>query len=289
MFKNIILVLVVLSMMGCPFKAQKNTMTIQEGASFSIAQLPLKNQQELVSEMLRVTYNESAEQISPTEYRQWLGAFQQGASLEGVLRGILMSPKYQKLEAQSTPASKEMLRAFSELLSELQSRMKEPSVFTDQSKKPMQIDYPEGENVNSEKIKPSKNTSYTQTQAALKLSIEARARFYAQFFLGASPYTLKRILNEEIFKYLDEFKVLREEDPSDLEKLRRAQFYRSLVEQSLQHEGAWSKEVDLGSTQRNNHDLEFHFQWAKNAHVDRLTWEILNRYQRCLNSFLKTP
>ena len=92
--------------------------------------------------------------------------------------------------------------------------------------------------------------------------------FGAETFSGASIFTLKRVLGDELLKLISQ----KSKDPKALQA-----WY-----------GAWVVRmcglgVDFGLPLRNKPDAEFHARWAATADSDRLKWEVLNRIQRVLN------
>jgi hypothetical protein len=89
-----------------------------------------------------------------------------------------------------------------------------------------------------------------------------------QKFIGATSFTLKRVMAEELLKKMDELK----DSPMDL-----AQWYATTVIRASE------SKLDFGLKQRNVKDFDFHHDFAKRVPMDRLKWEVLNRYHRIFN------
>ena len=124
------------------------------------------------------------------------------------------------------------------------------------------IEYPEGDE------------SATVTEASPEVDAPKPGRSelienFLQMFLGATSYTLKRVLAEEALKKMEEMATSRGE---------LAQWYTTLVNRVS------ASGVDFGLPLRNDPSAEFHFKFAQNSPADRVMWEVLNRYHRILNS-----
>ena len=245
-------------------KSEMNSATDAQDPSKKPGELAKANQ-ELLSEMIRVVFNRD-EILEEDGYPGLVQALNQGASLEGIYRGIVFGSHYRGLEGKAQGASPEMLRAFAEELSEVQDSMKSPTVFNaDEAKGAPVIEFPDG----SEPSKPA--TAPTASVELKRVEKAERIKNYLVLFIGASDFTLKRVLGEEVLRRFDESKS----DPADA-----AQWYAGFVVRMA------SKKVDFGLELRNRADLDFHVRFAKQMAMDRVKWEALNRVHRYLNAFL---
>jgi hypothetical protein len=91
---------------------------------------------------------------------------------------------------------------------------------------------------------------------------------YTKQFIGASIYTLKRVLGDEALKLINTKIQLRE---------KLALWYSKWVCRVAQ------RNVDFGVALRNKPDEAFHFKWVMESQDDRVKWEVLNRLHRILN------
>src|SRR5581483_2838831 len=91
---------------------------------------------------------------------------------------------------------------------------------------------------------------------------------YLEYFSGSSLFRLKRVLGEEALKLVWQLR----KSPEDL-----ALWYANWVTHMAE------KKINFGLVLRNKPDEKFHYQWAMHTPVDRIEWEILNRYHRMLN------
>ena len=216
---------------------------------------------ELLSEMLRVILNDPKFD-NKKEFGEFVLTLNQGASLEGIYRGIIMGTQYRALESNSQAASPTELKAFAVEMVDLQESMKNPSIFTaEESKKTPNIEFPDG-NLESKGVKgalPSSRIKKTNTEARDEL---------LRIFIGSSSFTLKRLLGEEALKKLDEVK----DNSGEL-----AKWYADFVVRFSNHN------IDFGLELRNKPDFDLHFKFAQTMSLDRVKWEVLNRYHRYLN------
>lgn len=221
-----------------------------------------KENSELLSEMMKVVFNEE-EIEDKSGFGTLAHTLNQGASLEGIYEGIVMGSRYRALETKSQAASPSELKAFAIEMADLQLSMKNPSTYEASSaKKAPSIQYPDGSSVDvptatvgTQVVEKKKDRMALQTELL-------------ETFIGASGYTLKRTLSEEALKKLDEMK-------SDSGEL--AQWYAHFVLRMC------DTKVDFGLALRNKADFDFHFKFAQKLALDRVKWEVLNRYHRYLN------
>lgn len=281
LYKNLILIFigVGLSLSGCTqiknilSKIQNPSASVSEtvtGTSQEESEGLNRANRELVSEMMMVIYDQAAISDSET-YHQWVNSLNQGASLEGVYRGMVMAPKYQGLEGQSPAASPLAIKVFALELSEIQEEMQNPTQVSALDKKPIEIEFPDENSA-------LHSANQAQSPSGKKLNKEERAQRYVQNFVGASVFTLKRVLCDEVLKRMEEV------SKSSNASLDRAQFFSKLASRMSQIR-LKNQPIDFGLPQRNNPDVDFHFKWAEKAPVDRVLWEVLNRYQRLMNNF----
>ena len=101
-----------------------------------------------------------------------------------------------------------------------------------------------------------------------KIDIKALADKYTKQFVGASIFTLKRVLGDEALRVV----AVKKEYPEKL-----ALWYSKWVVHMAE------RGVDFGISQRNKPDEAFHYKWAMAASDDRVNWEVLNRVHRLLN------
>jgi hypothetical protein len=222
---------------------------------------------ELLAEMIQTTFNQKSVE-DQSLFVSLVSSLNQGASLEGIYRGLVMGSRYRVLESNAKAASPDAIKFFASEMGELQAGMKMPTVFTrDNAKQFPTIDFPEGVSDNGPDhldFSPTKDDNQEPTK---KTAQDITAEML-QDFIGATPFTLKRVLADEVMKKIDEIK----DSPADL-----AQWYATLT---VRLSGA---NTDFGLPQRNTNDFDFHFRFAKTMAVDRVKWEVLNRYHRIIN------
>jgi len=265
--------------------AKKET-SPQPGASpaaspLSAAAAAMAANSELLTEMFQVTFHQK-EIEDQSLFSSLVSSLNQGASLEGIYRGLVMGSRYRVLESKAKAASPDAIKFFATEMGELQAGMKSPSSFTkDTAKQAPTIDYPEGAADSPPSAGANGPDSYTfgdtekkeaapvpQSEPSGKRTKKEIASEILDDFIGATPFTLKRVLADEALRKIDELK----DSPADL-----AQWYASLVVR-LAETG-----TDFGLPQRNTTDYDFHFRFARTMSVDRVKWEVLNRYHRVIN------
>ena len=146
--------------------------------------------------------------------------------------------------------------------------MKNPSVFSADAKKAPSIDYPDG----SEAVVPVASAG-SQVVEKKKDRMQLQGELL-QTFIGASSFTLKRTLCEEALKKFEEVK----DNSGDM-----AQWYANFVLHMA------DTKVDFGLELRSKPDFDFHFKFAQKMALDRVKWEVLNRYHRYLNALANQP
>ena len=204
----------------------------------------------------------------------------QGASIEGIYNGIVHSGDFRKLETDHPGATSMALCFFSEELARTELAMSAITDFPSTSAQPLSppveptgIEEPEGNNeidYPGASASASPSSSPSPSSSAGKPTQQALMLKYYSDFSGASFYTLKRVLGDELLK-------LCTEKANDQKEL--AKWY-----------GAWVNrvdglKVDFGLPLRNNPDPEFHQGWAMSVSADRLRWEVLNRVHRVINQY----
>ncbi len=239
----------------------------------AIKEMHVQANAELLQEMLRVIFVKNPDSLS--QFHGWLQVLNQGASIEGVYNGLTHSSYYRNLETQNRNSAPRALRVFSAELAEIEIELKKQTEFTEESAGPLPristdslvspenmvvdgvstLEFPAlGDEAKKEEIK--------------KPDIHELIKKYQEVFLGASLFTMKRILCDEALKLIGE----KSEYPEKL-----ALWY-----------SAWAPRmskfgVDFGLGLRNSNDKNFHYTWALSASKDRLSWEVINRLQRLMN------
>jgi flagellar basal body-associated protein FliL len=220
-----------------------------------------KENSELLAEMFNVVFDQKDSETK-TDFGSLAMSLNQGASLEGIYRGLVAGSRYRALESKSQGASPTELKAFAIEMSELQDTMKNPSTFDSDAKSAPTIQYPTENDANT----PVAHDG-SQEVTTKKDKTEVRNELL-ETFLGASGYTLKRVLGNEALKKMDEMK----DDRGEM-----AKWYADFVIRMAQ------SKVDFGLPLRSQPDYDFHFKFAQKMAVDRTKWEVLNRYHRYLN------
>jgi len=219
---------------------------------------------EFLQEMFRVVLLKEP-QASP-EFSGLLDSLNQGATFEGVYNGLTHSSAYRDVETASPSASPETLKAFSEELAALELELKERTLFDSRSGKPLaRMEQPTGQESGDLPAGVSAEAMAPQRAAATAPALSAE---YMKVFVGASTYTLKRVLGDEAIKLIS----VKGAGRADL-----VEWYVKFVTRLA------DRKVDFGLDLRNKVDLDFHRNWAMTASVDKLQWEVLNRLHRVLN------
>ena len=221
-----------------------------------------KANSELLGEMVRVVFNQ--EKIEDqADFEGLVQSLNQGASLEGVYRGLVMGACYRGLESKAQGASPAEVRVFAVEMSEVQMLMRNPTRFNMDSKKVPSIEYPEEEGAS----KPAPPVDGAE-EVEVKREKGAIQQDLIKKFIGATLFTLKRTLGEEALRKIDE-------DKDDVKGI--AQWYAALTVRLIQ------QGVNGGLELRNKPDFQLHSGFAEKMSQDRVKWEVLNRYHRYLN------
>ena len=244
-----------------PAEVKDEVNSIQDSEKVATAGEMAKENSELLSEMMKVIFDQE-EVDSKSDFGTLAHTLNQGASLEGIYRGIIMGSRYRAMESKNQAASPTQLKAFAVELSELQDTMKNPSRFeVEEAKKAPSIEYPDGSAPLAHSFDGTQEVKIKRDKAEVRNEL-------VSIFIGALGYTLKRTLGEEALKKIDEMK-------SDSGEL--AQWYAHFVLRMC------DTKVDFGLELRNKPDFDFHFKFAQKMALDRVRWEVLNRYHRYLN------
>ena len=226
-----------------------------------------KENSELLFEMMSVVFD-TTDIANKSDFGALVHSLNQGASLEGIYRGIIMGARYRGQESSEKGASPATLKAFALEMAEVQADMKNPTVFHEgEAKKPFEIEYPEG---------PTTSAA-TPAEDRPVLKKEENALELLKMFVGASHFTLKRVLADETLKRIDEF----QNSAGQLDVNALAQWYAQFAVRMA------ATKVDFGLKQRNEADYDFHFKWAQHMAADRVKWEVLNRDHRYINAISK--
>jgi hypothetical protein len=233
--------------------------TPAEKKNFDLA----KGRREILAEMLRVVFDTS--EVENDEFFEGLlSSLNQGASIEGIYRGLIQGQRYRSLETGATGADPAQIRFFAAELALLQESMKNPTrLDTKESRGVPTIEFPDGDTASAVTSGPESDVPLKKGELESRLTRD---------FIGASPYTLKRILGNEALKKIDELK----ESRADM-----AQWYAATVLRLVK------RGVDFGVPLRNSDDFGMHLRFAETVSPDRVIWEVLNRYHRCINAIAK--
>lgn len=212
---------------------------------------------ELLNEMYSVVLGAPA--TNRVEFGALLNSLVQGASLEGIYNGLTLTENYRRREMGSGSAAPRALKDFIDLVVDLEAQLSTPTVFDARSAQPLaRIGGPEegGEAPSRPRAVPASPGPQTSDQIAA-------------LFVGASIFTLKRVAADEAVKVIEAKRKSRDQ---------LAGWY-----------GPWAtrqaaRGVDFGLALRNKADERFHFDSAFKMSEDRLTWEVLNRVHRILNT-----
>jgi hypothetical protein len=225
---------------------------------------------EILHEVILVVY--MREPSDRAEFGNWVDTLNQGASLEGVYNGLTHSSDYRKLEAVHSGATTEAVRVFGEELALLETELPIPTEFDSASASP--LPYMGGGGGFSDPNSPTESGQIPLTAVAAssspspKIDPKVLAEKYTKQFIGASIYTLKRVLGDEALKVIASKMQYRE---------KLALWYSRWVVRLAQ------RKVDFGISLRNKSDEAFHYKWAVESPEDRVKWEVLNRLHRLLN------
>lgn len=257
---------------GCEFKRHTSSSVTSNPTSNPISTTELRSPEarlskenaELLVEINRVVFLK--EPRDAARFQAYHSTLNQGASLEGILNGLIHSSGYREFEALTPPALPLARAFFIDELIRIQTDLKTPYFVSPASGKPLaKLEIPNGK---FEAVK---------TGAVEKFIPEQAKRDYMRWFERSSLPILKRVLIEAV-----------------LERIQTAgpalpDWYAETASRM------GGLRVNFGLTQRNLRDPAFHKKWfidlearmpAERAH-DRLVWESLNRYLRVLNHLNK--
>lgn len=252
----------VLFMSCCFFSAcQKKSQNIPEnkaGTETKADDFHSKNFQknaELLQELIQVVMIQKS--YSKAEFLSLVSALNQGGSLIGMYNSLAHSQDYRDLEKGFQSSTEAALDGFAKELFEVQKSLSVPTRYERKDRDPLPPpQFPTGD-VEVMDFSKKKNSGNTAGQSVNELK---------EIFRGASIFTLKRVLGDELLRLIDELK------PEEL-----ARWY-----------GKWavhfsSYSVPLGLKLRSEGDAAFHESWAKKANKEQISWEALNRVHRVLN------
>ncbi|HTL12536.1 MAG TPA: hypothetical protein VL588_08625, partial [Bdellovibrionota bacterium] len=242
-----------------PAEAKKPDAKGKEGELTSEGAKASKEHAELLQEMYRVVYDRDIENRS--EYGSLVDTLNQGASLEGVYNGFTHSSNYRRLEVANPGATPAALNAFGKELARLTLELPAPTEFDASAAQPLAtpvqpglseeetadqehgtIDYGSAPEKNA---KPAPAAADGQgVPAAAKPPLDQLATKYSNLFVGASIFTLKRILGDEALKVMAVKKEYREK-------------FALWYSQWVVAEAGYG--VDFGLDQRNKADADFHY------------------------------
>ncbi len=232
---------------------------------------------ELLSEVYRVVF------LKEPADRAWFGGFvdtmNQGASIEGIYNGWIRGSDYRLRESEKQAAPPKAVAAFARELALIESDLEHTRVFKAEDSRPPVLLGAEAPVAPSEA--PTESSEAAAFGKPLDIAELPKARTavdasslaakYEVLFLTSNFFTLKRVLGEEAIRLVNEKSV----------KAGALPDWYATWAVALSARG-----VDYGLEQRNRPDFQFHRQWAEQAGADRLTWEVLNRLHRVLNSTL---
>jgi hypothetical protein len=225
---------------------------------------------ELLAEAIRVVFGREPKDAGAFE--QYHASLNQGATLEGVLNGLLHSSAYREAES-AAPKASALARAFFideviRLQESLVTTGHDPIPFSDASAKPLaKIEFPTG----------AETGTRGPASPGWKYDRKTAPEAYAKAFADASAPLLRRVLVESVEARVDAFPSGASED-----------FGSWYAELSARLSGAG---VDFGMAERNVKDPAYYramfaglVKTRSPAEVrDRILWESLNRYLRILN------
>jgi hypothetical protein len=159
-----------------------------------------KANSELLSEIMKVIFNEKEVEDKNT-FGSLVHSLNQGASLEGIYRGVIMGSRYRGMEAKSKAASPTTLKIFANEMAEIQVDMKNPTEFTIESRKALSIEFPDEASVSEMPTAAPRSQEVKEKREKIAIADDL-----VRMFIGASPFTLKRVLGEEALKKMDELK-----------------------------------------------------------------------------------
>jgi hypothetical protein len=226
---------------------------------FDVIQAKKRANAGLLREMMLVVFMKQPKDVA--EFNSYLSVLQQGATFEGIYNGFTHSSTYRQLEITNRGATPIALKTFGEELAALEADLPQATEFTAASALPL-----------AKPVMPEFVPDRPTPSAAPAKVLTAEE--YSHLFVGASIFTLKRVLGDEALKVV----ATKKDFPGKL-----ALWYSDWVVKMC------GRGVDFGLPDRNRADAEFHNGWALRATLDQLEWEVLNRVHRILNEANKKP
>ena len=215
---------------------------------------------QVLQEMIRVVERRAV--ADPRTSLPLVDAWEAGATVEGLYRGRVWSSEYRAWEESSGLAPRRAVQTFVREALGFEECLGRPASWTDQSARPLARPTGLGESSGDSGIKP----------LPLPVGLERRAAL-ERLFSQASVFTLKRLLGELALECVEE-----------LERQGRLNdWYAEWATRLAAESGQGGAAVDFGLAQRNRSDVAFHRTWAREASLDRIHWEVLNRVHRILN------
>lgn len=245
------------------------------GLNSSNAAMRAKANAELLREILLVALQK--EPKDPAEFGNWVDTLNQGASLEGVYNGLTHSTEFRALEEANKGALPEALKAFGQELALLEAELPVVTQFDARSALPLPVmgtvpsegGTPGGSNSRdpAQEVHGAK-TLDGNAEKKPPVDVNVLAEQYSKQFVGASIFTLKRVIGDEALKVIAIKSEYRE---------KLALWYSKWVVHMSQ------LNVDFGVPLRNKPDETMHYKWVLDNSNDRVMWEVLNRLHRVLN------
>jgi simple sugar transport system permease protein len=224
---------------------------------------------ELLAEIIRVVFGHAPK--NPAVFADYRASLNQGASLEGILNGLVHSTAYREFETTAPRASVAARAFFVDELVRLQEGLvssgHDPIAFTDATPLPLaKIEIPTGA-PDSGKL----------PETVWKYQRKTSPATYAKAFANSSTPILRRVFIEAVEARIDGF-------PS----ATSPEFGTWYSDLAARLAGAG---VDFGLPQRNLASVDYHremFRALVKSRTagevrDRILWESLNRYLRILN------
>ncbi len=266
---------------GCKFSDLKSMGRHHEASPTGVAPPPesdflsaaarkSRENSELLAEMIRVVFGRDPK--DPQAFNQYHASLNQGASIEGILNGVMHTGAYRDFETSSPKAKGPALQFFVEELILLQTGLvssgHRPIALSDASPRPLaKMEMPTGES----------SGRAVESAKPWKFDPKTAVSFYSKAFSVSSMPILRRVLVEAVEARIDGF-------PSATSP-EFANWYSDLAARFA------NAGVDFGVPQRNLPSPVYHHEMFDGlvksrtpAEVhDRILWESLNRYLRILN------
>jgi hypothetical protein len=274
---------IVLAGGSSPLAKRPEPQTNQRKLPPSLAAERAKRNAEMLEEVLSVVY--SRKPSNRGEFGSLVDTLNQGASIEGLYNGFTHSSDYRKLEVADPGSTPAALKVFVQELAYAEVELSAVTEFGPAANQPLgmpvqptgEVDSGNGDaNVVdfSHSPTPAGVVSPSASLAVAKPSVEELKAKYLSEFSGASIFTLKRVLGDEMLKLVDE---------KGFENDHASKALQAWYGPWVMHMASYN--VDFGLPLRNRADAVFHSQWAAAADSDSLKWEVLNRVHRVLNSY----